>query len=1030
MLRLYLFGAPRIERDGVDLAPRRSKALALLAYLVVTGRAHGREGLVAMLWPEFEPDDGRNNLRRELSLLRAALGDTALVADRRQVAWGDPASTWVDVTAFREAVAAARAHGHADGLCAACAGALAGAVELAGAELLDGLSLADSPAFEEWLFFAREELRQQLAWALELLVWWHGGRGELQAGLSAARRWQALDPLNEAPRRALMELYARAGQPAAALRQYEEGARLLMAELGAEPEPATTALYQAIRAREIAAAPRGPRPRPAPPLPAAAEELWPPQTSFIGRRREIGDVVARLADPACRLLSLVGPGGIGKTRLAAEVAEHCRGAFADGAAVVRLVGVAAPDHIPGAVADALGLNLTGAGPAWDELAAMLRGREQLLVLDNLEQLLDATPRIATLLRDAPRLKLLATTREALGLQEEWLWPLAGLAVPPDEPGAAPEDSDAVRLFLARARQRRGDGEPAREREAVARICRLLGGMPLAIELAAAWSATLSCAEIADEVAAGQALLETGLRNVPERHRSVQAIFDQTWSRLDPRLQGALARLSVFPAGCTREAAAVVAGAGLAELAGLGERALLYREADGRYRLHPLVRQGAARRLAEQPEEEASALAAGGRYYGHLLADQFARYMGGEQVAAIATMIAERENIRAALPHVLDQLTGEPLLRALLALQDCYFSCGPYQEGVELLSLAERRLRARDEPEARLVLAEVLNCLGFFAIRLGDTAQARALLDESLALFTALGATPLDGDGTDPEIGLGILALIAGDYRAASRYGERVRARSAAAGLTANHAYGWYLRAEAAYAQGLLAAADEAARRALALTETIGAEWFGAYIRAQLGQIAVSLGRYDEAEAHFGASHRIRETFGDREGMALALLGLGDAATRRGDVPLAAERYAVSLDHYTQVGDRGGMARALLGMAGVARATGDHPGAWARLRAALAHARDLSYRHVALDGVVHAAAALMAAGRPAEAPALLVVALVHPAGRDDSVRWAQELLGQCEGLLPPELFAAAAARGRETSLEAMVDWVLAAPGPEA
>jgi IS605 OrfB family transposase len=355
---LYLFGSPRLEHDGATVPLRRSKALALLAYLTTTGRPHGREALLALLWPEFPGTDARNNLRRELSQLRAALGEGALVADRRQIAWGHAPAHWVDVAAFSAQIAVARAHAHTDGLCAICAGALAEAAQLASADLLDGYHLADSPAFEEWLFFQREELRQQLAWALEALAGWHAGRGELQPALTLARRWLSLDPLHEPPRRALMRLFAQAGQHAAALRSYEEGARLLASELGATPEPATSALYEAIKTRKLAPEPQGaltstaaqPPPAPTTDGTSEAEAGWPPLTSFIGRLREIDALVGRLADPACRLLSLVGPGGIGKTRLAAEVAARCHDRFPDGVVVVPLAGATLPAHIPGAIA--------------------------------------------------------------------------------------------------------------------------------------------------------------------------------------------------------------------------------------------------------------------------------------------------------------------------------------------------------------------------------------------------------------------------------------------------------------------------------------------------------------------------------------------------------------------------------------------------------------------------------------------------------------------------------------------------------
>lgn len=1032
MLRVYLLGSPRLERDGTSLPLRRSKAVALLAYLAVTGRPQSRESLQALLWSEFPEADARNNLRRELSQLRATLGEAALASDRQQVAWSQAPDLWVDVTEFSQQIAAVRGHAHAGLLCDACGQRLAGAVQLAAGELLEGFHLADSAAFEDWLFYQREELRQQLGWALESLAGWHAARGELQPALSLARRWVSLDPLYEQPRRVLMQLLARAGQQAAALRQYEELARLLDNELGTTPEPATIGLYDAIKAGVLAPAHGGPiLPTAAPPCAPAggaqAEPEQPPLTSFVGRRDEIELLAARLADPACRLLTLVGPGGVGKTRLAGELAARCAQTFADGVQIVSLGGTTLPEHIPGAVAGALGLSLLGGG-GWADLVAVLREREQLLVLDNVEQLLDAAPALAALLHAAPRLKLLLTSREALGLPEEWRWAVTGLALPEAEDPGALERSDAVQLFLARARQR-GASVAADELEVVAQICRLVGGMPLAIELAAAWTATLSCREIAAEIANGLDLLTARHRAVSERHRSVQAIFDQTWARLPAPLQRTLARLSAFPAGCTREVALAVAGASLPVLSELVERALLQRGADGRYLLHPLMRQYAARRLSESPGEAEATAAACGRDYTAWLCAPFERFFSAGDIEAISFLRAERDNLRSLFPAILAHADGESLRRVLQLIQNVYFACGPYPEWMELLETAEAHLRAGPPTQEREeVRAHVLTSLGFFALRQGRIEAAQGYFTEANALFGRLGAAPRLGSATDPEIGLGMLAMVAGDYRAAGRHAERARARSEASGQQHNLAYAWYVRAEAAQAQGLLPAAHSAARKALALAHTSGATWLSAYARNQLGQIATLLGRYDEAEGHYRASYAIREAFHDPEGMAAALLGMGEVAAHRGEYELAAQRYRESLARYAQTDDRGGTARARLGLGQALAARGDYDPAWREIQAALAEARALDFQHVVLDAMVHAAAVLVANGRVAEAVPCLTLALVHPASRTDTTRLAQDLLARCETLAPAAYFAAGTARGREGRIEPLVDELLAVGAP--
>jgi tetratricopeptide (TPR) repeat protein len=288
----------------------------------------------------------------------------------------------------------------------------------------------------------------------------------------------------------------------------------------------------------------------------------------------------------------------------------------------------------------------------------------------------------------------------------------------------------------------------------------------------------------------------------------------------------------------------------------------------------------------------------------------------------------------------------------------------------------------------------------------------------------LDEPPRIGDATDPELGLGMLAMVAGDYQAAGRYAERVRVRNEASGQQRNQTYAWYLRAEAAQAQGLLAAAHTAARKALALAHNNGQVWFTALARNQLGQLALDLGRFDEAHGHYEASYRSRLAFRDREGMAAALLGLGDVAARRGELEQAVNQYRASLAEYAQTGDQGGAARARLGLGRALVACGDNRAGWRELVVALAEARALNFQHVVLEALVQAAAVLVASGHLAEAVAPLTQALVNPASRADTTRQAASLLTRCEELLPSADFAAAVERGREVSLATLVDEMIA------
>lgn len=251
MLRLYLFRVPRIENSAQPVPLRRSKALALLAYLATIRQPQDRETLLALLWPEFDLDSARNNLRRELSLLKTTLGDNILHAERSRVNW-HAAASWLDVAEFEAQLTTAKQHELAE-FTASDIAAITAAVQLYRDDFLAGFAVPDSPAFEEWQFFQREELRQQFGRALQTLIAWHSGQGAFEAALPYARRQVALDPLHEPARHELMRLYALSGQHAAATRQYEEYARLLEQELGVAPENEISRLYQDIRQRRLEA---------------------------------------------------------------------------------------------------------------------------------------------------------------------------------------------------------------------------------------------------------------------------------------------------------------------------------------------------------------------------------------------------------------------------------------------------------------------------------------------------------------------------------------------------------------------------------------------------------------------------------------------------------------------------------------------------------------------------------------------------------------------------------------------------------
>ncbi|MDQ1300863.1 MAG: hypothetical protein QG637_783 [Chloroflexota bacterium] len=661
-IELTFFGPPQIVRDGQPLTVQRRKSLALLAYLAVTGQAHARDTLATLLWPDLDQTHGHMVLRSVLADLHHTVGHDGLVMTGDRVAlcaWPDVIT---DIVRFRELAAQVAAHHPAASpLCAACLAALGDAAARYRADFLAGFTLDDTVEFDTWQTIQTETLRLELAVVLK--KWAHGlaDLGQFDAAISAARRWLAQDPLDEAAHRALIEFYGRSGDRAAAVRQFSECARILQDELGIAPGPETVALHEAARAGRVT----GARPVPAaPPAPLASLPADP--TPFIGREPELAQVAERLADPDCRLLTVLGPGGMGKTRLAIQAARRALDQFGQGVCFVDLAPLASAEQISTAILQALRAPRR-AGEPDQYLLDYLADKRLLLVLDNYEHLLsgaesdrrDGYGLVTKLVAAAPQVKLLITSRARLNVRAEWLAPLEGMQTPGEDltergmPSTSSgqalsgarrfsraESKDAERsglevasfdsalqttqssahakracleeleshsataLFLSCARRIRPDFRPTTaDAQLIVHICRLLGGVPLAIELAAAWVRVLPLAEIARRLEAGLDLLATTQRDASPRHRSMRAAFDHSWRLLAARERGILRQLAVFRGGCTAEAATAVASASMLDLAGLADKSWLRVGADGRYDLHELVRQYCAEKLAAEHECE-------------------------------------------------------------------------------------------------------------------------------------------------------------------------------------------------------------------------------------------------------------------------------------------------------------------------------------------------------------------------------------------------------------------------------------------
>ena len=450
--------------------------------------------------------------------------------------------------------------------------------------------------------------------------------------------------------------------------------------------------------------------------------------AFVGRAEELAQISSLLADPNCSLLTIVGAGGVGKSRLALQAAAEQIPRFANGVFFVPLTSVGSTDLLAGAVANALEVSFSGSGDPRLQLVNYLREKQILLLMDNFEHLMDASDLLADILQSAAGVKFLVTSRERLNVREEWVLMLEGLSYPDDQAPCPLESYSAVQLFVQRARQVKADFSLSENSEAVKTICQQVEGIPLAIELAATWLRAMSCRQIAAQISGGLDFLNTPLRNVPERHRSMFAVFQQSWNRLTPAEQAVLMRLSVFRGGFDLEAAEQVAGASLVLLAGLADKSLIRLNAKGRYDLHELLRQFAADKVQEAGEADTNA-ECHCDYFLTLAERAEAHVFGREQIPWFDRLEVEFDNFRKALLWSLQSGNAETGLRLAAALGWFFSERTYWNEGLDWL---ERLLAATPDAPASL-RAKAFFSAGALAGLLEDVPHTRALCEQALAL---------------------------------------------------------------------------------------------------------------------------------------------------------------------------------------------------------------------------------------------------------------------------------------------------------
>lgn len=960
-LELLLLGKPYVRYNGSELTAEKIsvKGQALLIYLAVTGHNHSRSTLAGLLWGDLPEESARANLRLALTRLRKALGKDCLYVTRLEVGLN---GCRLDLHEFRQKAAA-----DLELLC-----------ELYRGDFLEGFDVPNAAEFETWLLGVRQEVRQTAVAALAHHIETAVQNHQPVPGIRAARKLLSIEPWHEEAHRRLMLLLAAAGQRSAALTQYETCRRLLAEELAIEPTAETTALYAQILNDQITKWPGDPEIiSPAPLLPRSPHlQSAPPHnlplqlTPFIGRDAELERLLRRLQDGRYRLITLLGEGGVGKTRLALAAAEQLLSRFPDGVWFVSLAEMETAvspvasaketeNNVAAAVAAALGLNFSGGQPLPQQLAGYLRRRTTLLILDNFELLLDAAGLVMTLLTQAPGVTILTTSREPLQLQAEFVFRLDGLALPATDDWETAANADSVRFFAERARRAGGHNLlTPNNLPRMAQLCRFVNGLPLGIELIAGWTHWLSL----DAIAAGQQAsllqLETTMRDVPPRHRSLQAVFAYSWDMLSGDEQRLLAQLSVFRGGFQVDAVQAVTHALPAVLFSLINKSLVRYQAADQYHLHELLRVFAAERLAELPIDQNALRDRHAVYYLERMSQRTAVFVGAESLQALRETQAEAENLARAWQWACTRPLFDALYAAVASMSAYWNYAGLFQEGANALgsaishvqpSATHSRLLAALFAEYAVMLYELTRLdemeaaakaavhhsvqagdaqleangrlrLGQFYWRRGYYEAAAVELARAAHLAQKLELVYLEGVIYRT---MAVNAWRQGELDRAQEYGER----SAALHSQGNHVRS-LLRSQHFLAILAQNRQQHAAARAylepmLHASQALGDRPAEISAVSLLGQIFAYEGWYEQALEYMERERKLAEESGQQWQLASNLSNTGDLWLRLGQLSQAAACYAQALALFRQFNTRQGQSNVLAYMGLLAYWRGDY-----------------------------------------------------------------------------------------------------------
>jgi len=604
-------------------------------------------------------------------------------------------------------------------------------------------------------------------------------------------------------------------------------------------------------------------------------------TPFIGRQRELEELSNLLAQTDVRLVTILAPGGMGKTRLALKSVEQLSSNFDDGVFFVPLAELGSDDHIATAIAESAGLHLQAGGNPRRQALQSLRQKQILLLLDNLENAPGGAALIGEMLLTAPDIKVLATSRERLNLSGETIYHIGGMAVPSaDTSGEVLDEQGAVDLFLQTAKQIHPVFEvQANDWDPIVRICRLVEGMPLGIILAAAWVRVLSPGEIADEITKDLDFLSTDMHDIPQRQRSMRAVLVSTWRRLSNTARMTFEKLSVCRGGFTLEAARKIAATNLPTLQLLADRGMLWRTPAGRYEVHELLRQFAEEQL-QRGEDFHDAYDSHSLYYAKLLLNMETELRSRRQATALRRIEDDIENMQSAWRYAFEQGNDTNVAMMLPSLYYFHETRGWFEEGETAFRKAAKHFASETPTDEQTLLhGRLLARQGAFAHRLGRYQQASELLQASLSILSETIARD--------ELAI-TLSFMADLTRSLGKYDV----------------------------------SRQLCRQSLALYREVDDKWGIAGELHNLGVAAYHLGDFGEARGYYDESLAMSRELDDPYGIVTSLIGMGVLTQDLKDYQHAEQLYAESLSISEKLDDRYGVAASLINLGRVHYLTGD------------------------------------------------------------------------------------------------------------